>query len=47
MVPDFTSWIKSRRTIIEGYTVEKLESDSLIITNSKRVCDTKIFVRIK
>ena len=38
---------KKSRTIIEGFTVEKLESDSLIITNSVRVCETKIFVRIK
>jgi len=38
---------KKSRTIIEGFTVEKLESDSLIITNSSRVCETKIFVRVK
>jgi hypothetical protein len=38
---------KKSRTIIEGFTVEKLESDSLIITNSARVCETKIFVRIQ
>ena len=38
---------KKSRTIIEGFTVEKLASDSLIITNSARVCETKIFVRIK
>ena len=38
---------KKSRTIIEGFTVEKLEGDSLIITNSARVCETKIFVRIK
>jgi hypothetical protein len=38
---------KKSRTIIEGFTVEKLESDSLIITNSTRVCETKIFIRIK
>ena len=38
---------KKSRTIIEGFTVEKLESDSLIITNSARVCETKIFVRFK
>ena len=38
---------KRSRTIIEGFTVEKLASDSLIITNSTRVCETKIFVRIK
>lgn len=38
---------KKSRTIIEGFTVEKLESDSLIISNSARVCETKIFVRVK
>lgn len=38
---------KKSRTIIEGFTVEKIEADSLIITNSTRVCETKIFVRIK
>ena len=38
---------KKSQTIIEGYTVEKLEGDSLIISNSSRVCETKIFVRIK
>lgn len=38
---------KKSRTIIEGYTVEKLESDSLIITNSSRVCETKVFVRVR
>jgi hypothetical protein len=38
---------KKSKTIIEGFTVEKFESDSLIITNSSRVCETKVFVRIK
>ncbi len=38
---------KKSRTIIEGFVVEKLESDSLIISNSSRVCETKIFVRVK
>jgi hypothetical protein len=38
---------KKSKTIIEGFTVEKFEADSLIITNSTRVCETKIFVRIK
>ncbi|MBA4054277.1 MAG: hypothetical protein C0490_06160 [Marivirga sp.] len=38
---------KKSRTIIEGFTVEKLESDSLIISNSTRVCETKVFVRVK
>jgi hypothetical protein len=38
---------KKSRTIIETFTIEKLASDSLIISNSARVCETKIFVRIK
>lgn len=38
---------KKSQTIIEGYSVEKLKSDTLIITNSTRVCETKIFVRLK
>jgi hypothetical protein len=38
---------KKSKTIIEGYTVEKLAEDSLIISNASRVCETKIFVRIK
>ncbi|MEO8474806.1 MAG: hypothetical protein ABI477_21575 [Chryseolinea sp.] len=38
---------KKSRTIIEGYTVERLEGDSLIISNAAKVCETKVFVRIK
>ena len=38
---------KKSKTIIEGFMVEKLEADSLIISNASRVCETKIFVRIK
>ena len=38
---------KKSKTIIEGFTVEKFDADSLIISNSTRVCETKIFVRIK
>jgi len=38
---------KKSRTIIESFTIEKLASDSLIISNSARVCETKVFVRIK
>lgn len=38
---------KKSRTIIESFTIEKLGSDSLIISNSARVCETRIFVRIK
>jgi hypothetical protein len=38
---------KRSKTIIEGFSVEKLESDTLIISNSARVCETKIFLRLK
>lgn len=38
---------KRSRTIIEGFMVEKLEGDSLIISNASRVCETKVFVRVK
>lgn len=38
---------KKSRTIIEGFTIEKFDSDSLIITNTSRACETKVFVRIK
>jgi len=38
---------KKSRTIIEGFTVEKLEGDSLIISNVSRACETKVFVRLK
>jgi len=37
---------KKSRTIIEGFTVEKMAADSLIICNSSRVCETKIFIKI-
>jgi hypothetical protein len=38
---------KKSRTIIETFTVEKLAVDSLIISNTARACETRIFVRIK
>lgn len=38
---------KKSRTIIDGFTVEKMDGDSLIISNASRVCETKIFVRLK
>ena len=38
---------KKSKTIIEGFSVEKLRSDTLIISNTARVCETKIFVRLK
>ncbi|HZI24005.1 MAG TPA: hypothetical protein VFD46_02950 [Chryseolinea sp.] len=38
---------KKSKTIIDGFTVEKIDADSLIISNVERVCETKIFVRLK
>lgn len=38
---------KRSRTIIDGFLVEKFDGDSLIISNAARVCDTKVFVRLK
>lgn len=38
---------KKSQTIIEGFSVEKIDADSLIITNSSRVCETKVFVKLK
>jgi hypothetical protein len=38
---------KRSHTLIEGFSVEKLASDTLIITNNARACETKMFVRIK
>lgn len=38
---------KRSQTISESYVVEKFRGDSLIISNSTRACDTKIFVRIR
>jgi len=38
---------KKSQTISESYVIEKLEGDNLILSNSSRACDTKVFVRIK
>lgn len=38
---------KKSKTIIESFTVEKCTADSLIISNSARVCETKVFIKIK
>lgn len=38
---------KKSRTLTETFSVEKLTADSLILSNSKRPCETKVFVRIK
>lgn len=37
---------KRSRTIVEGFTVEKLSADSLILSHSARPCDTRVFVKI-
>jgi hypothetical protein len=38
---------KRSRTITESFIVDKFSSDSLIISNAARPCETKIFLRIK
>jgi hypothetical protein len=38
---------KRSRTISETYIVEKLDGESLILSNASRACDTKVFVRIR
>lgn len=38
---------KRSHTISESYIVEKLDGESLILSNASRACDTKVFVRIK
>lgn len=38
---------KRSKTIIEGFTIEKISTDSLIISNATRACETKVFIRIK
>lgn len=38
---------KKSQTIIDSFSVEKLSADSLIISNTQRACDTKVFVKIK
>jgi hypothetical protein len=38
---------KRSRTITENFIVDKFSTDSLVISNASRPCETKIFVRIK
>lgn len=38
---------KKSQTIRTTYHIEKLTSDSLIYTNSRRACETRIFVRTR
>jgi hypothetical protein len=38
---------KKSQTITENYMVEKISSDSLVLSNAARPCETKILLRIK
>jgi hypothetical protein len=38
---------KKSHTLTDSYTVEKFSADSLIISNSSRPCETRIFLRVK
>jgi hypothetical protein len=38
---------KKSQTITESFLVEKFSSDSLIVANASRPCETKVFVRVK
>lgn len=38
---------KKSRMIIDSFIVEQLSADSLIISNSERACETRVFVKIK
>ncbi len=38
---------KRSKLIIDRYDVEKLQRDTLIISNTSRPCETKVFARIK
>lgn len=42
-------WILDKRsqTITESFVVEKLSSDSLILTSSSRPCEIRVFVRLE
>lgn len=37
---------KRSRTIIDSFIVEKFSTDSLILSNAARPCETKIFLKI-
>jgi len=38
---------KKSHIIIDSYTIETLQSDSLILSNVARPCETKVFIRVK
>lgn len=37
---------KRSKTIIESFTVEQLSTDTLILSNTARACETKVFIKI-
>jgi hypothetical protein len=38
---------KKSQTITDSYTVDRLDADSLILSNASRACETRVFVKIK
>jgi hypothetical protein len=38
---------KKSQTITDSYTVDRLDADSLIVSNASRACETRVFVKIK
>jgi hypothetical protein len=38
---------KKSQTLTDTYTVDRLDQDSLILSNSSRACETKVFIKIK
>jgi len=38
---------KKSQTLTDSFTVETLSSDSLIVSNSSRPCETRVFLKIK
>lgn len=38
---------KKSQTITDSFVVDKLSSDSLIVSNASRPCETRIFLKIK
>jgi hypothetical protein len=38
---------KKSQTLTDTYTVDRLDQDSLILSNTTRACETKVFIKIK
>lgn len=38
---------KKSRLLLGSYEIERLTSDSLIFTNARKACETRVFVRVK